>query len=94
MRVEGSWAGRRAAAFGLAVLLSALLLGLVPGARGERGSQDTPSAELPGGDTISTRHQVRVDDRVVHEHQTHVGKYGGERRFPNEWVEFPDIGMR
>lgn len=23
------------------------------------------------------------------EHQTHIGKYGGARRFPDDWVQFP-----
>lgn len=43
------------------------------------------------GRTVSRTHRV-VDPqgKVVHQHQTHVGKSGAERQFPNEWVQFPD----
>ena len=55
MRVTGSWAGSRAAALGLGLLLAASLLGVVPGAHGERGSQALSSAALPDGrPTVAT----------------------------------------
>lgn len=33
--------------------------------------------------------QVHLDGRLIHQHQSHVGKYGGERDFPNDWIEVP-----
>jgi hypothetical protein len=47
--------------------------------------------EKQGGETISVTHQVTRDGEVIHQHQTHIGKGGGQRQFPNEWVEFPDV---
>ena len=29
--------------------------------------------------------------KVIHQHQKHIGKYGTERRFPDDWVEFLNI---
>lgn len=43
------------------------------------------------GETISTAHRVELEDEVIHQHQTHIGKYGGERQFPNEWIQYPDV---
>lgn len=48
--------------------------------------------ERAGDDTISQVHRVKVDGKVVHQHQTHIGKYGGQRQFPDDWVEFPSVG--
>ena len=36
--------------------------------------------------TISKTHTVTTDGKVVHQHQEHKGKYGGERRFPDSWT--------
>jgi hypothetical protein len=47
--------------------------------------------EKEGGETVSVTHQVDRGGDVVHQHQTHVGKGGGQRQFPNEWIEFPDV---
>ena len=43
------------------------------------------------GEVISKTHRVETDGEVVHQHQDHQGKYGGERRFPDEWVEHPEV---
>ena len=34
---------------------------------------------------------VRPDGAIVHQHQTHIGRYGTERAFPDAWVQFPRI---
>jgi hypothetical protein len=47
--------------------------------------------EQQDGETTSVTHQVEVDGQVVHQHQTYIGKYGGQRQFPPEWSQFPDI---
>jgi hypothetical protein len=44
-------------------------------------------------DTISVTHQVDLDRKIIHQHQTHIGKYGAERQFPDEWVEHPTVPM-
>ena len=28
---------------------------------------------------------------IIHQHQTHIGMYGSERIFPEEWLMFPTI---
>jgi RHS repeat-associated protein len=38
------------------------------------------------GQTISTTHRVTKGGKVIHQHQEHVGQYGGVRRFPDEWT--------
>ncbi|MEN9581350.1 MAG: hypothetical protein RJA70_4359 [Pseudomonadota bacterium] len=43
------------------------------------------------GRVISKTHRVTTGGRVVHQHQDHQGKHGGERRFPDDWVEHPEI---
>jgi len=43
------------------------------------------------GNVISKTHRVVKDGKVLHQHQDHVGKYGGERRFPDQWKEYPTI---
>jgi len=47
--------------------------------------------EQQNGETTSVTHQVEVDGQVVHQHQTYIGKYSGQRQFPPEWSQFPDI---
>jgi hypothetical protein len=43
------------------------------------------------GRTISKTHRVvGADGQIIHQHQTHIGKNGTERQFPNKWVQFPD----
>jgi hypothetical protein len=39
----------------------------------------------------SVTHQVSKDGKIVHQHQTHIGKYGTHRRFPDDWLEHPTI---
>jgi RHS repeat-associated protein len=43
------------------------------------------------GSTVSRTHTVTKDGQVIHQHQEHIGKYGGERRFPDEWTGTPTI---
>jgi hypothetical protein len=62
-------------------------------ALGADGAKSWHLVEKYGDETISIVHQVEnVDGAIIHQHQTHVGRYGGERRFPNEWIQYPDIG--
>jgi len=43
------------------------------------------------GTTRSVTHRVERDGNVIHQHQTHIGKHGTERDFPDEWIEYPRI---
>ncbi len=43
------------------------------------------------GETNSVTHQVMKDGKIIHQHQTHIGKYGNEMRFPDERIEYPII---
>jgi hypothetical protein len=43
------------------------------------------------GRTVSRTHTVSKDGQVLHQHQEHIGKYGGERRFRDEWTGTPTI---
>ena len=47
--------------------------------------------EKVDGKTISVTHRVTRDGKVLHQHQTHIGKYGSKRQFPDEWIEYPTI---
>lgn len=69
MRVLGSpWASVRAAALVLALLASALLIGLAPGARGQDGAEDPARPAHAGGDPAPTPGAgLRGGDRVSHE---------------------------
>ncbi len=58
---------------------------------GRDGGVSKVGVERLGDDAISKVHRVTVGGRPVHQHQTHIGKYDGERRFPDEWVQYPDI---
>jgi len=41
---------------------------------------------------ISITHRVvSPEGKILHQHQTHIGKSGTRRQFPNEWLQFPDI---
>jgi RHS repeat-associated protein len=55
-------------------------------APGRDGGKSTHVLEKVGGKTNSVTHRVEVNGKLVHQHQTHVGKYGAERRFPDEWT--------
>ena len=43
------------------------------------------------GTTRSVTHQVERNGEIVHQHQAHVGKYGGRRVFADEWNKYPKI---
>ena len=43
------------------------------------------------GRTVSRTHSVTKDMKTVHQHQEHIGKHGGERRFPDEWTGTPTV---
>lgn len=59
---------------------------------GRDGATSRMIRERTDGQTTSVTHQVTSPDgRVIHQHQTHVGRHGTERRFPDEWVEYPTI---
>ena len=49
--------------------------------------------EKQGNETISITHRVKDQtENIIHQHQTHIGKYKTNRQFPDEWIEYPDIG--
>lgn len=58
---------------------------------GRDGGTSKHIVEQSDRETTSVTHQVTRDGEVVHQHQTHVGKYGSHRQFPNDWVEYPTI---
>jgi len=60
-------------------------------APGADGATSRHILEKLDGKTNSVTHQVTKDGKVIHQHQTHIGTYGGQRQFPDEWVEFPKI---
>ena len=55
-------------------------------APGRDGGKSEHIIEKKDGQTISKTHRVTKDGEVVHQHQDHVGKHGGTRRFPDEWT--------
>lgn len=61
--------------------------------RGHDGGISRHLIEKIGNETISVTHQVIKNGRVVHQHQTHVGKYGTIRNFPDDWIRFPRISV-
>ena len=58
---------------------------------GADGASSRHIVESQGGKTNSVTHQVTKDGKVIHQHQTHIGKYGSKRKFPDDWVEYPKI---
>ena len=58
---------------------------------GRDGALSRHIIERVDGRVNSVTHQVVRDGRVIHQHQTHIGKYGTQRRFPDAWVEYPEI---
>lgn len=60
-------------------------------APGSDGASSRHIIEKLEGKTNSVTHQVTKNGQVVHQHQTHVGKHGTQRQFPDEWVEYPNV---
>lgn len=48
--------------------------------------------EKKDGKTISVTHKVTNKGQTIHQHQTHIGKHGSTRRFPENWIENKTIG--
>jgi RHS repeat-associated protein len=46
------------------------------------------------GNTISKTHRVTKDGEVIHQHQSHIGKDGSVRNFPDEWTGTKTINDR
>lgn len=61
-------------------------------APGKDGGTSRHIIERYDGNTISVTHQVERDGVIIHQHQTFIGRSGGRRGFPDEWVEYPDVG--
>ena len=72
--------------------------------RTTKGADGSTSEHLiekdANGNTISKTHQVTdPDGNVIQQHQSHIpqnlppGVKGVPRQFPNEWIQFPDIGL-
>jgi hypothetical protein len=55
-------------------------------ALGADGAKSVQIIERENGKMISRTHEVTKDGKVIHQHQNHTGKYGGERQFPDEWT--------
>ena len=53
---------------------------------GRDGAESMQVIEKLDDEMISRTHIVRKDGEVLHQHQNHTGKYGGERQFPDEWT--------
>jgi hypothetical protein len=47
--------------------------------------------ERMNGEAISVTHQVTRGGKIIHQHQTHIGKYGTSRQFPNQWITYQDM---
>ncbi|MEW6744301.1 MAG: hypothetical protein AB1486_16225, partial [Planctomycetota bacterium] len=60
-------------------------------APGADGATSRHIIEKLDGKTNSVTHQVTKDGKVIHQHQTHIGKHGTQRQFPDEWVEYPKV---
>jgi hypothetical protein len=60
---------------------------------GRDGATSTHIIERVDGQVNSVTHRVTKDGKVLHQHQTHIGKHGTEHRFPDEWIEYPTIPM-
>jgi len=60
---------------------------------GADGGRSKHIFEKLNGKTNSVIHHVtdKFGNIITHQHQTHVGKYGSHRQFPNSWVNFPQI---
>ncbi len=86
---EGNRLGNlaRAAAVGAAVT-EVVLTRPTPGGD---GGISRHVLEKVGGRTNRVIHQVERAGGIVHQHTTHVGKYGGLRRFPDKWTGIPTI---
>ena len=62
-------------------------------AKGADGATSEFITERRNGEAISTTHRVtQRNGEVSHQHQDHVGKHGGQRRFPDEWTGTDTIG--
>jgi RHS repeat-associated protein len=64
---------------------------LTRSAKGADGAIARHIVEKVDGRTNSVTHQVIRDGKVIHQHQTYIGKYGIRRQFPDEWSEYPVI---
>lgn len=53
---------------------------------GADGARSLQIIEREGEEVLSRTHQVIKKDEIVHQHQNLMGKYGGERQFPDEWT--------
>lgn len=53
---------------------------------GRDGAESLQIIEKLDEEMISRTHKVTKDGKVLHEHQNHTGKSGGERQFPDEWT--------
>jgi RHS repeat-associated protein len=55
-------------------------------APGRDGGQSRHINEKVNAKTNSVTHQVERNGEIIHQHTTHVGKHGTQRRFPDEWT--------
>jgi hypothetical protein len=62
--------------------------------KGGDGAASRHIIEREDSKTISKTHQVEKNGEVIHQHQDHVGKYGTQRSFPDEWVEYPRVDKK
>lgn len=58
---------------------------------GRDGGRSRHIIESVDGEVNSVTHQVRRNGELIHQHQTHIGKYGSKKQFPDEWVQYKEI---
>ncbi len=61
------------------------------GTPGRDGGQSRHIIEKLDNETISVTQQVERSGKIIHQHQKHIGRYGTERFFPDQWIEYPQI---
>ena len=54
--------------------------------KGGDGADSEHDIEKMNDKTISKTHRVTKDGKIIHQHQDHIGKFGGKRRFPDVWT--------
>jgi RHS repeat-associated protein len=59
---------------------------------GADGASSRHIMERMNGEVISKTHQVQLNGKIIHQHQTFIGKYGTEYVAPEQWVNYPTIG--
>ena len=62
--------------------------------KGADGATAQHIIEYRNGVANSKTHQVFQNGQIIHQHQTHFGKYGTHRQFADEWTGVKTIGTK